>query len=355
MKKPRVHRVNKRGKVYKYHKFTRAALPNGVPEDHIDFVAAWEIEESKSPGARQRSSVGTVAHGVNLYLKSKQNAELSKEYRATINKNARDILQKYGNAPLSMLGPLHINSDLAKYTGTQRVARCKAWRQLGLWWKERQLTEFDPSDGIISIKAPKTDGHLPWSKDEVQAYRDRWAIGTTQRLCFELVYWTGARTVDAVVLGPRMIGGDGLLTFKQSKTQNPAHIPWTSPLPDWGETLEVDRAQMLACLPKGVFTYLETSTGKPRTKKGLSNLLSAAARKAEIQGRSAHGLRKSRLTALAEVGASVHVIMAWGGHKTLSEAQEYIKSANVKRVLIGTEQDQNTVNHIVPIGKMVKK
>lgn len=152
-----------------------------------------------------------------------------------------------------------------------------------------------------------------------------------------------------------MIGSDGLLTLKQNKTKNPAYVPWTSALPSWDLVLATDRQMLMECLPKGVFTYLETASGKPRTKKGLSNVISAAARKAGLEKRSAHGLRKSRLTVLAELGASVHVIMAWGGHKTLSEAQEYIKSANMKKVLIGTEQDRNMVNPTDLRGKMAKK
>ena len=355
VKFPRVHRVRKGGKIFKYHKVTRAPLPNDIPEDHNTFVIAWTAEESKKPQGRQKAGAGTIADGVAKYLRSAQYKALSKEYAATISRNARDIGQTYGEAPLSRLCAKHIDADLAKLTGVQRSARRKTWRQLGAFWKEAQLVNRNPSEGIMSVKAAKTEGHIPWTADQNAAFRAFWPIGTVQRLCFELVFWTGARTVDAVRLGPRLVGSDGLLTLTQNKTNNPAYVPWTSPLPDWGHGLAEDRAALMACLPKGVFTYLETAGGKPRSKKGLSNVISAAARKAGIEKRSAHGLRKSRLTILAEFGASVHVIMAWGGHKTLSEAQEYIKSANMKKVLIGTEQDRNMVNPVEPGVKLSQK
>lgn len=355
VKLPRVHRIRKGGKVYKYHKITRAKLPNDVPEDDPSFIEVWTAEEAKKPHERQRAPSGSIADGVARYLRSAQYKGLSKEYAATISRNVRVILQDYGDAQLRQLRSDHINQDLSKLTGLLRLARRKAWRQLGAFWADAQLVTSDPSEGIKSVKVIKGDGHIPWSADQIEAYRGFWPIGSVQRLCFELVFWTAARTVDAVNLGPRMIGPDGLLTLTQNKTKNPAYVPWTSALPDWGYLLEEDRQVLMACLPKGVFTYLETAGGKPRTKKGLSNVISVAARKAGIEKRSAHGLRKSRLTILAEFGASVHVIMAWGGHKTLSEAQEYIKSANMKKVLIGTEQDRNMVNPAVPNGKPVKK
>ena len=94
------------------------------------------------------------------------------------------------------------------------------------------------------------------------------------------------------------------------------------------------------------FTLLETSLGKARTVKGLSNLITAAAAAAGIHGKTPHGLRKYRLSAIAESGGSAHAIMAWGGHASLSEAEAYTRSASRKAVVIGVEQEQNAVNDL---------
>ncbi|MEM9578262.1 MAG: tyrosine-type recombinase/integrase [Pseudomonadota bacterium] len=355
VKLPRVHRPKKGGKVYKYHKITRAPLPRDVPEDHPTFIAAWTAEEAKRPHERSRAPSGSIADAVTRYLRSAQYKDLSKEYAAIISRNVRTIYQDYGKAQLHQLRSSHIDQDLSCLLGQKRVNRRKAWRQLGTFWKDAQLVVNDPSEGIMSVKAVKGRGHSPWSSDQVQAFRSFWPVGSVQRLAFELLFWTGARTVDAVTLGPRMVGPDGLLTLTQSKSGNPAHVPWYSTLPAWGGSMEADRQALMECLPKTVFTFLETSTGKPRSKKGLSNVISKAARKAGIEERSAHGLRKSRLTIMAELGAPVEALQSWGGHKTLAEVQKYIESANRKKVLIGTEQDQNVVNHIDFFGKMAKK
>lgn len=100
-----------------------------------------------------------------------------------------------------------------------------------------------------------------------------------------------------------------------------------------------DALQRLA----GGLTFLQAQ-GRPRSKNGLSNVISAAARDAGLTRRTAHGLRKSRLTAIAEAGGSAHAIQAWGGHATLAEAAHYTASADARRLIMGVEQEQNVVS-----------
>ncbi|QFQ88640.1 tyrosine-type recombinase/integrase [Paracoccus kondratievae] len=81
-----------------------------------------------------------------------------------------------------------------------------------------------------------------------------------------------------------------------------------------------------------------------KVRKGVSNLISDAAREAKLEARTAHGLRTARLTRIAEAGGSAHAIKSWGGHKTLAEAAHYTQSADAKRLVTGTEQEQNSVS-----------
>lgn len=355
VKLPRVHRVRKSGKVFKYHKITRAPLPNDVPEDHPDFIVAWTAEEAQKPKPKVRSPQGSIGYGVARYLRSDGYNDLSKEYAAKISRNVREIGQSYGAAMMIDLRTPHIQSDINKFKGNPRADREKAWRSLCDFWLQEAWTTGNPSNGMVRAPRVRTRGHIPWSPAEITLFREKYPIGGVERLCMELLYWTAARTVDAVNLGPRKIQHDGLLVFTQSKTEAEAFVPWKCALKPWALVLEPDRQMLMECLPNGVFTFLETARGKPRSKKGLSNVISEAARKIGLEKRSAHGLRKSRLISLAEAGADVHAIMSWGGHKTLSEAQKYIEEANRRKVLIGTEQDQNIVNPADPGGKLREK
>lgn len=67
------------------------------------------------------------------------------------------------------------------------------------------------------------------------------------------------------------------------------------------------------------------------------------------------GLRKYRLTAIAEAGGSAHAIMAWGGHQTLVEAEHYTRAADRRRLVMGAEQGGNVVSPRSPDTKTAKK
>ncbi|TJZ86985.1 site-specific integrase [Paracoccus hibiscisoli] len=246
---------------------------------------------------------------------------------------------------------LQQRQDLAKLPPRQANARLKTWRLICKSAKARAVIRADPSTGLSKVHI-ETSGYTSWSAEDISAFRARWPIGTVQRACFELVFWTGTRTVDAVQVGRQHLGRDGLLVFRQSKTGGTAHVPWTSPLPAYASTWKPERDLMhlaLECLSGGM-TFLQSAQGASRSVKGLGNVINEGARDAGLTDRTAHGLRKARLTMIAEYGGSAHAIMAWGGHKTLAEAQRYTRSADLKRLVLGTEQDQNEVNPaVIPV------
>lgn len=327
MKLPRVHRVMRSGKMHKYHRVTRVPLPNDVPEDHDLFIAAWTAaEQAKAPA--KRAAPGTVGAVCDDFMASRYFGTLSKDYGRTIARNVEAIRVAYGEAKWRAVKGEHIEADLAKMEPIAARARRKAWRLLA-----KQAKGEDPSATVKAPVAPRTDGHKPWSAAEIAAFRAKWQIGSAERAAFELLLWTAARTIDAVTLSPAMVGSDGVLTYRQGKTSNPAHVPWTCQLPAWARGWESERDLLHRAIAPSE-TYLETTYGKARTPKGLSNLISTAAKKAGVQ-KSAHGLRKSRLTFIAEAGGSTGAIMSWGGHVTMAEAQRYTDKAERKRLLIG--------------------
>jgi len=81
-------------------------------------------------------------------------------------------------------------------------------------------------------------------------------------------------------------------------------------------------------------TFLVTEHGKPFTPAGFGNYFRDQCDLAGLSNLSAHGLRKAGATRLAEVGATDHEIMAWGGWTTLKEVQRYTRAANRKRLAL---------------------
>jgi integrase len=164
--------------------------------------------------------------------------------------------------------------------------------------------------------------------------RDRWPIGTTQRAIFELLHWTGARISDAVRLGPGMVRKEGVLVFRQQKTGEPANVPWTCTLPAYVDA--ADRDLMLAAISHlaGQMTFLATRHDRTRSGKSIGGDVSAAAKLAGVR-KTAHGLRKTRATVLAEGGATASQIAAWTGHKTLAEVEHYTREYDRMRAVMG--------------------
>lgn len=356
VKLPRVHRITRRGKIYRYHRVTRALLPD-LPETHPAFIEAWAAQEALAPRpAKGAAATGTLAHAVQDTVGGHKFAGLSEGYRAMMRREFDAIRTDYGDLALAKIQTKHIRADLGKLAPVQSNKRLRAWRLVFSHSVTRGWIDVDPSVGIKK-QAENTKDRAPWTEAEIEKFRKRWPIGTTARGCFELIWWAGCRVDDAATMAWAHVSPDGVLAFRQGKTGGMAYVPWTSPLPAWARGWEQARAEAItavrAVVPGG-FMMLGTRAGKARSGKGLSNLISIAAREAKIEGKTAHGLRAGRLTAIAEAGGSTQAIMSWGGHKTLREAEHYTATADRRRQVMGEEHLQNDVKHPAPACKTSK-
>lgn len=335
-------RRQKRGdRIVRYHRATGIRLPD-LPETHPEFVAAWaraEAGETPMERAQRKAPLiqGQIDHAVRDLLNSAWFRGKSATYQGMMRRHAEDIAQKYGPGKLRGLTAKYIEIDLNKLDPNPANDRLKVWRAL--------LThaKVEPNPALaVKRRTVRVIGFTAWDSDEIATFRARWPVGTPARAAFELLYWTAARTNDAVLLGPGSIGPDGILTFVQSKTGGLAYVPWSNPLPEFAEGWADEREAAKAAITGSGQTFLAVA-GKPRSVKGLGNLIADAARAAGIKERSAHGLRKARLTAIAEAGGTSHAIMAWGGHSSLSEVEHYTKAAQMRR-LVGRERGRNVVS-----------
>ena len=330
--------IRKGGRVYRYLRLPGkklVALPD-LPLDDPAFLAAYAAAMN---GGKPRAKPGTIAALVESYLASPVHAGHSRAYAAMIRHHADAIRAQAADAPARRLAPSDVQDDLRPLDPHAAQKRLKAWRLICAHGTASGLLTTDPTTGVRRPRTPPSDGHEPWTADDLARFRDRWPIGTSQRAAMELLFWTGARISDAVRLGPGMVDRDGVLTFRQAKTGDPAHVPWSCAMPGYAEGMESDRALCMAALaavPRHM-TYLTTVHGKPRSHKALGGYVSEAADAAGFD-KSAHGLRKARAVALAEAGATPHQLAAWTGHRSLSEVERYTRRADRRRAVMGTEQ-----------------
>ncbi|WP_367118336.1 tyrosine-type recombinase/integrase [uncultured Brevundimonas sp.] len=107
-------------------------------------------------------------------------------------------------------------------------------------------------------------------------------------------------------------------------------------------------------MPSGQMLFLVTQGGAGFTAGGFGNWFRDACREAGITDRSAHGLRKSAATRLADAGCTEAQIKAVTGHQTSKEVERYTKARDQKRLakdafaLIGGTQSEHILANATP-------
>jgi integrase len=162
----------------------------------------------------------------------------------------------------------------------------------------------------------KGEGFRTWGEEEIAGFRRHHAKGTRARFAFELLLNTVQRRNDVIRMGPQHIR-DGFLHVQQSKTGARLRLP-----------IMPELQAALVANPTRHLTFLTTGNGKPFTSAGFGNWFRDVCNEAGLQGFSAHGLRKAGCRRLAEAGCTAHEIMAWSGHRTLSEIELYTRAAD---------------------------
>lgn len=310
-------------------------LPD-LPVDHPDFLAAWAAaaRAEDAPKAFQSGTIGSIWRAA---LASDLFFEFSPAYRAIIQRQAKGITDRAGAAKAGAVAEKHVRADLRDCTNPR--ARLKAWRFWARFAIDKGWITSDPT-AQIRLRLRSTTGHPAWSSAEIEAFRAAYPIGSTARAIMELTYWTGARISDAVKIGPPHLR-QGVLVFRQTKTQDMAYVPWTCALPDYASDMSADRdlcRAALAHIPTGL-TFLQTAQGRARSHKAAGHVLAQACRSIELE-RSAHGLRKARAISLAEAGATPAQIGAWTGHRSLSEIAHYTREMDRFSAVMGADSEQ---------------
>ncbi len=311
-------------------KTTLVPLPDDLAEDHPDFIAAWAAA-ARTGAPVEKPKAGSVASTWAAALASAEAHVWSRGYRAIIERQARAICAKAGHVVAAAVREKHVRADVT--AAPNPAARLKAWRCWADVCLRRSWIEADPARAV-TVRTARTEGHPPWTDADVAKFRARWPIGTVPRAAMELLHWTGCRVSDAVKIGPQMVRG-GVLTFRQTKTKEEAHVPWTCPVPAFADPADRELMHQALAPLAGHLTFLATAQGRTRSAKALSTLMQDACRAAEIDV-SAHGLRKTRAINLAEARAVPHEIGAWTGHHSLAEITKYTAKMNRRAAVIGT-------------------
>jgi integrase len=178
--------------------------------------------------------------------------------------------------------------------------------------------EWIESDPTYKLKyRPETiAGFRAWTEDEMAAFEERWPIGTTPRLVYEMGLWLGARRCDIARLRPQDIKGD-LMVWTQQKTNSIVTVPITK----WV-------AEAFAATDMAGPTIVMTEYGLPFSAKSLTGRMRDWSGAAGLKGCTLHGLRKTLGKRVTDAKGTTRQAMAVLGHETMEQAELYSRAAD---------------------------
>ncbi|MBS0535370.1 MAG: tyrosine-type recombinase/integrase [Proteobacteria bacterium] len=292
-----------------------------------DYEAAMKAGDpitatSKRAHPSKALKVGSVHAAIATFYTSTDFQNWSPETQRT----RRNILERFrvehGEKMIGTLQPRHVADMVAAKSKTPAAAQ-NFKKTLSALMRFAILHGYRNDDPTTGVKVPrlKGDGFATWSEEHIAAFEAHHSIGSRARLAFALLLYTAQRRGDVIRMGRQHIR-EGLLSVRQAKTGAALQIP-----------IHPHLQAVIDATPSNHLTFLVTAYGKPFTSAGFGNLFRDWCSEVGLPvGLSAHGLRKAACRRLAEAGCSANQIMAVSGHRSLSEAEKYVRAADQIRL-----------------------
>lgn len=302
------------------HKNTRIRFAPGTPEARAEYDRLLKEYEA---GALEPAALTVKADSLSGLFRAF-------EASAAFREKARNTQIQRSNF-YTRLGRVHGHLPFASITGAdlakirdalgpgagrnmlKAVSAAYSWACLD----EVGLAVENPAKGVTR-PSQRTKGYTKWTLDDVMQFKSHYPKGSNPRICLAMLLFT-AREISGVRTLGRGDVRDGMIRGTRQKTWADSTTPV---LPLLRDELG-DRYDDMVWLP--------TSLGTPYSAKSISQRFSGWATDAELPELSAHGLRKSVGTILAELGMSERTIMAVLAHTDPRQAQIYVQNAEMRQ------------------------
>ncbi len=308
-----------------------------------EFMAAYQDclsgkDERGQPASAKPSEHTTMRW---LCIQYAGSAEF-KRLDATVQKRRRMVLeaicseltkdsppQLVGNQPYASIPPRAIRALRDRKLDAPGAANnwLRAMKALFKWAVEADLLTSNPARDVPKVTTV-TEGFHSWTVEEVHKFEECHPIGSTARLAFALLLYTGQRRSDVVLFGRQHVK-DGRLKFTQHKNRN--RKPVTLELP-----ILSDLQAVIDATPSPNLTFLTNAYGKPFSSGGFGNRFREWCDMAGLPHCSAHGLRKAGACIAAENGATPSQLMAIFGWRDIGQAEHYTRAANQRKLADGS-------------------
>ena len=309
--------------------FRRDKKSSRIPMPDPRHAAAFDRAYAKAlaglPDSATGARSGTLAWLVARYKESGHWATLKPSTRRMRDNILKRLVTEAGTVPYAAIRPKHIREGMDRRAVNAANNFRKVLSQMFAWAVSVELMDSNPCAPVKPNRVI-TDGHKPWTRADIERYWNRWPLGTMERLAMDLMIYTGLRRGDAIRAGRQHVT-DGVLSIRMEKTGRWVHVPILPPL-----QVSMDATK------SGALAFITTARGQSFTSPAsFGNWFRDACEKAGVDVR-AHGLRKAGATIAADNGASAHQLMAMYGWTNLKQAEVYTKSANQKRLAVGSAE-----------------
>lgn len=305
----------------------RIPLPGrpGTPE----FMVAYEqaaLGELPERTPRLRGMPGTFDRLVQDYFGAPEYLRLAvssqKTYHSVIERLIVD--EGIGHRLVREMTREHVRSIVSKRSETPGAAN-------SVLQKLKVLIHFAIDNGwrkddpTLRIKKFAKGEFHTWTEEELTQYERTWPIGTTERLAYALLLYTGQRRSDVVTMSWSAVS-DGTICVVPLKTKRTSGVKLWIPI---HPILE----KVLDATERNGETILRTAYGQPFSNNGFGGFMADKIARARLPDRCVtHGLRKAAARRLAEAGCSANEIASITGHATLQEVARYTKGAEQRKL-----------------------
>lgn len=337
-----VKKARAKGRIYYYHRKTGRRI-NAEPGT-AEFIREIErLDATPRPSPEREKLKGTWGALVTAYRASPEYAGLAERTKADYQK-VFDFMAALDRMPVNQL------DDAALLELRDDAFREKKWRFANHvlqvvsttmnWGKPRKLSDGYPLIGLRKIRIARPvdmpKANRPWTAQECAVVMGEARGGL--RVAIALGMYACMRIGDAAAVTWSIYDGSRL-EWRQGKTGDDVWVP-----------AHRDLRAILEATTRTATTIVTGLAGLPLKETGLAKAFRTLILRLERAGRigpglTFHGLRHTRATELADLGADPRMIQALLGHRSMAASLHYSDRADRRRAAVAAvrllEQPKN--------------
>src|SRR5580704_7296409 len=205
----------------------RIPLPNSIGSDAFNraYQAALAGQLAPVREGHARAAAGTIGALIVHYKQSAVYIGLRDTTKQGYLSRIEAIGMRHGHRTVAGLSRERIVTAILQPYADRPGAALSILKMLRVLIRHAIDIGWLKHDPSLGIKRPKIQRIRSWTEEEIETYRNRWPLGTKQRLAFELFLNTGQRRSDVVRMAWPHIKADRKIVVLQQKTKRRLLIP----------------------------------------------------------------------------------------------------------------------------------